>query len=258
MTADEATAIRASAETRIVETRRLADRRALATGAVLVLGVTAFYSWQEHLEATLGIGLDWLPYAIYLAGSLTIAHIYWHWDRGILLLREAIAHALLARSSLPAELAGPRARREPNYRRLGALVFALLGPDRDRHAGARSSRRFGRREREPRMGRHHRRRRDRARSCSTSSARRVLTALQRLPPKDGPRRLARRALAPARGPRLFFDAEIVRDRGVRVEHLARRLDDPVGSLRGARARMTMMPTPISAPQIRIDPKMWNE
>jgi hypothetical protein len=123
---DEAVAIRASAEARIVETRRQADRGALVLAMVTILGVAAFYHWQQRIEAGWHGSLDAVPYVISAACAVLMADIYWRWERGILLLREAIAHSLLARSSLPPEVAGPRARPEPNYRQLGKLVFALL------------------------------------------------------------------------------------------------------------------------------------
>lgn len=71
--------------------------------------------------------VDGLVFLFMAFHGLAIAHAVWRSTVRARALRERIGQALASRASLPPEVAGPLARREPNYGLVCTIVFALFG-----------------------------------------------------------------------------------------------------------------------------------
>ncbi len=124
---EEALAIRAGAERHIAQSYNAFQMRTIIHIILLIAIVVAIRYVRNGLDPSLDSILLYTSYGIYTAHGLFLLNDAWSWERSTMDLRDAITHALRAKSPLPPTLAGGRAVKEPNYRLLGNITFGIVG-----------------------------------------------------------------------------------------------------------------------------------
>lgn len=118
--------IRAGAEQFVARSYDDLQKRMLIHMVIIVLIVVAIQYIRSGLDPVLDTILLYISYALYTAHGLFALNDAWKWERSVMDLRDAIAHALREKVPLPPTLAGGQAVVEPDYRLLGGITFSIV------------------------------------------------------------------------------------------------------------------------------------
>ena len=124
---DMALGIRAGAEEFIAQSYANLQKRMAIHAAVIVGIVISIQYIKAGQKPPLSEILSYLSYGLYTLHGLALLHDAWKWEKSVMNLRDAIAHALITKVPLPPTLAGKQAVAEPNYRLLGGITFSVMG-----------------------------------------------------------------------------------------------------------------------------------
>lgn len=123
---DVALGIRAGAEQFVARSYDGLQKRLLIHMFVLLAIIIGIDFIRAGLDPVLDDILLYISYALYTAHGLFALNDAWKWERSVLDLRDAIAHALREKVPLPPTLAGVHAVVEPDYRLLGGITFSIM------------------------------------------------------------------------------------------------------------------------------------